>query len=369
MRIKLGGLMLIVTGALLAGCATPTYQSPKPAAALTVSEAERQQAQALHFRLAQQQRLSRVSWPILQNATDLCPEQSRTALGIQYANSHSFESSDQESAGNPSRTSMRDTAIRELQLGEVLQLLAVVPGSTAAEAGLQPGDKLISLGDQPLPTGQTATRTAPKLFRQQLQRLKPDQSITVTLYRDGETLTRQLRPQTLCDYPIKRLPSEQVNAFADHHSIAITDGMLAFTTEDADLALVIAHELAHNLLGHVPATARNTLLGGAIDLLLISQGIPSPGAFSLGGAIHFSKEFESEADYLALYLLARAGYELEGRAEFWRRLSTSRPSHIHTNAGDTHPGNAERFVRMQAAIAEIRLKQQRGDDLSPELIR
>ncbi|RDE24078.1 PDZ domain-containing protein [Motiliproteus coralliicola] len=369
MKLTAGGILLVMMATLSSGCATPTYQSPKPAPALTLSEAERQQGKALHYRLAQQQRLNRVSWPLLKASTDLCPDKIRPALGFQYANSHSFAPSDAQQTDTKQPASERDAAIREFKLGEVLQVMAVVPGSGADLAGIKTGDKLIKLGEQSLPTGRTALLEAPEILRQQLADLKPDQTIEVTLYRNGQTLTRPLKPQTLCDYPVKRLPSEQINAYADHYSVAITDGMLAFATNEDDLALVIAHELAHNLLDHIPATARNTLLGGALDLLLISQGILSPGAFSLGGSVHFSKAFESEADYLALYLLARAGYDLEGRAEFWRRLSNSRPSHILSETGSTHPGNAERYVRMQAAIAEIRLKQQRKEALVPNTIK
>ena len=346
---SVAGLAALLTLLALSGCATPTYQPPEAAATLQASEIEQQQAQALDHRLQQQLRLSRVAWPLLRDNVGLCNDRTRTMLGLQFGNSHSFDKE------------LRDSAIRHFQLGEALQVLAVVPGSPAERAGIKAGDRLVSLNGQPFRSGKPALSQAAQLTAQ----LEAEQAAELVVYRQQRSLTLTLTPERLCNYPLKRVESDRVNAYADHRSIAVTEGMLDFTQDDRDLALVIAHELAHNLLDHIPGTIRNALLGGSIDLLLLSQGVISPGAFAIGGASSYSQAFEAEADYLSLYLLARAGYPLDGGAEFWRRMSQARPNHIATESGESHPGTAERFLRMQAAIEEIQRKRAAGEALQP----
>lgn len=367
----LSGLLL---GTLLNGCATPHYQPPDAAPALIVSEAEQQQSKALQHRLAQQLRLRRVGWPLLTANTDICGGNVRPLLGFQFGNSHSFgpHASTADNDEPLAATLLRDSAIRTFGLGEALQILAVVPGSPADQAGIQAGDRLISLDQQPFHTGKGAAADASTRLRQ----LEPQSStalkttppaIELQLYRQQQLLTVAVQPINGCDYPLVILNSDQINAFADHRTIIVTEGMLDFASDDRDLALVLAHELAHNVLAHVPATSRNGLIGASIDLLLWSHGIPSPGAFTLGGLNSYSKAFESEADYISLYLLARADYPLAGSADFWRKMSRSRPAHIQSQSGQSHPGSADRFIRMQFAIKEISDKQEQQLPLNPTL--
>ncbi|MEH6472009.1 MAG: M48 family metallopeptidase [Halopseudomonas sp.] len=340
----------LLFSAVLFGCATPHYQPPKPAPTLQASETEQQQLQAMQHLLAQQQRLSRVAWPLMSRNTAFCDGNTKPIIGLQYANSHSFDEK------------QRDTALRGLQLGEALQVLSVTPGAPAEQSGVQAGDRLVSLNDQPLKTGQAGLTQAAQLF----QSLSSDKPAKLVVYRQHQSIQLSLTPVTACDYPLTLVSSDQVNAYADNRSIAITEGMLNFTPDDRDLALVIAHELAHNALGHIPATARNALLGSSIDLLLISQGIPSPGLFTLGGLMSYSQAFETEADYVSLYLLARADYPLEGSADFWRRMSQSRPNHINAESSDSHPGTADRYLIMQASIDEIEQKRRDKQPLRPQ---
>lgn len=356
---------VIVSTALLVGCATPAYQHPEPLPTLQASETEQQQADSLQHRLAQQQRLNRAAWPLLLANTEVCGKRVKASLGLQYANSHSFsgrpaDTSSQAKSGQ-SGSSLRDTAIRTLQLGEAIQVLSVTPASPAEAAGLQPGDRLISLDSKPFQTGKKGFNQSAEIFRQ----LEPDLPVTLSVYRQQQTLDLSLTPVSVCDYPVTLSQNDQINAFADHRRIIITQGMLDFVSDDKDLALVIAHELAHNVLGHIPATLRNGLIGGSIDLLLLSQGIPSAGAFALGGLARYSQSFETEADYVALYLLARADYPLQGSADFWRQMSRSRPDHINSTTGQSHPGSADRYLIMQATIEEIRAKRIQQLPLTP----
>lgn len=125
-----------------------------------------------------------------------------------------------------------------------------------------------------------------------------------------------------------------MNAFADEDRVVFHRGMMRFVKNDDELALVVGHELAHNVMGHIDKSKQNALwgaLGGAlIDVAFAAGGINTKGDFSdagaRAGALAHSPEFESEADYVGLYFAVRAGYDVEKSEEFWRRCAADDPS-------------------------------------------
>ena len=107
--------------------------------------------------------------------------------------------------------------------------------------------------------------------------------------------------------------------------------------------LILGHELAHNTQGHIPKIVRTYI-------------------FSLGGT-RYARPFESEADYVGLYYMARAGYSMDGVEDFWARLALVSPR--NTNRAKTHPSTPERAVRISAARDEIEAKIAAGEPLLP----
>lgn len=167
--------------------------------------------------------------------------------------------------------------------------------------------------------------------------------------------------------------TDTLNAYADGEQIYITSAMVRFADDDDQLAFIIAHEFAHNLMGHIDAKKQNLLvgmlIGAAADAVLASQGYNSGSASFMkagaeSGALVYSPEFEQEADYIGLYLMARAGYDFEDAPYFWRRMSVENQEAIYFTT--THPSNAERFVLMKKYIAEIKAKKAAGRPLFPE---
>ncbi len=77
----------------------------------------------------------------------------------------------------------------------------------------------------------------------------------------------------------------------------------------------------------------------------------------------YSQDFEAEADYVGLYVMARAGYDFHDAVTVWRRMAVNSPGAI-TMASD-HPATSERFVALQAAIQEIDAKVAQGQKLLP----
>lgn len=79
----------------------------------------------------------------------------------------------------------------------------------------------------------------------------------------------------------------------------------------------------------------------------------------------FSQDFEREADYVGMYILARAGKDLETVPHFWREFAQVNPSAI--SYASTHPTTAERFERLQQIAEEIRQKETAGEPLLPNM--
>lgn len=177
-----------------------------------------------------------------------------------------------------------------------------------------------------------------------------------------------------CSFPLELDGDTGVNAHADGHKVVITGPLMAFASNDTHLAFVLAHELAHNIMHHPQHMTNNTILGalvGAVaDVAAATQGANTQGGFSKAGAnaalLSYSPCFEAEADYIALYILARAGYPIEQAPNFWRAMAQYEPQGIY--ARSTHPTTAERFVAMNKTIAEIRHKQHMRQPLVPNLL-
>ncbi len=79
----------------------------------------------------------------------------------------------------------------------------------------------------------------------------------------------------------------------------------------------------------------------------------------------YSVEFEREADYVGAYYAARAGYELAGVEEFWRKMGLAHPDSIRF--ARTHPTTPTRFVQMPEVVAKTADKKRRHPPLVPDL--
>ena len=165
---------------------------------------------------------------------------------------------------------------------------------------------------------------------------------------------------------------ETINAYADGKKIVVAGGMMRFIASDEELAMVMAHEMSHNLLSHPAANQTNALAGGfvglLVDALASSQGMNTQGGFTKMGAqagvLSYSSDFESEADYVGMYILANAGYDIRNVANLWRRMSVQDSKGIYT--GQTHPTSPERFIALNKTVTEIEYKRQHRIPLVPE---
>lgn len=341
----------LITANLVA-CAAPsttriTYDTAELDAEQTI-----QRELALKKYLDYKQRLHSVSYPILKAASQFCGHKQIYSLGAQGSASSDFVDS------------WKSTA-KKIFAGDELTVTWVAKNGPADKAGLLINDKVIAFnnvefGDNvsqnnrfyaEINHSQTANTPLAKL------RIKREQNI----------IDLNVTQEKICGYPAVLGESDAVNAYADGERIIITKGMMRFARDDQDLALVIAHELGHNLMGHIDKKQTNTMFGTLLDLAAAANGVDTQGIFSSAGAGAFSQDFEAEADYVALYYMNAAGLPLEGVADFWRDMAAEHPGSIGSSHSASHPATSERFLAISKTIDEINHKMAQGLPLRPNL--
>jgi predicted Zn-dependent protease len=140
--------------------------------------------------------------------------------------------------------------------------------------------------------------------------------------------------------------------------------MLNFTKTDEELAYVIAKEIAHNALGHAAQQRSVATAGGVIDNLLRMQ--PDSAALAgTAGIRPYPQALDIEADNVALYMLARAGYNIDNASSFWGRLAEQYPANVHNAYNALHPFVSQRLSAIDQAVPAIKAKQESKIELMP----
>lgn len=349
--MKHPALILLLLALGLGGCIyKPTTQRAELDSELVKTEQEKQREISINYTLRLYQRLYRLGHPLLTAAAPLCKEDQGLHPGWLLATRHDYRKDMQEAAG------------RLLDIDDRLMVLYVAPASPAEQAGILTGDRLLHVGTHQVAKGKGAEKALNSYLKEQ----PPEGNLMLTIERDGETRQLSLPKEQACHYGLVISGSDDVNAYADGSNVGITKGMMRFAESDQELSLVIAHEIAHNTMEHVSAKRSNAFGGLILDILAAAAGVNTQGVFQQISANAYSQEFEAEADYIGLYIMARAGLSLEGSADFWRRMAAEHPASISTNHAATHPASAARFVAIENTIGEIASKRAGQNALIPE---
>ena len=155
----------------------------------------------------------------------------------------------------------------------------------------------------------------------------------------------------------------QVNAFCmPGGKIVVYTGILPVTQNEAGLAVVLGHEVAHAVAKHANERMSQQMVAqyGAAGLGAVlgkaSSSVQSVGqqVFGLGAQygvlLPFSRKQESEADHLGLIFMAIAGYSPDVAVPFWQRMS-QQGSSVPEFMSD-HPADATRIAQIQKDLPE-----------------
>lgn len=185
-----------------------------------------------------------------------------------------------------------------------IAISAIVPNSPAARAGILPDDAILAIGDRDTsglipPTNGNLRETAFELLADQ----PAEQPLTLRIARRGAERDVTFTAPPGCRTLVEILVGEGPRARSDGRVIQLQYDF-AGELDDAQMAIVLAHELAHTALEH-----RRRKEDAGIDNGLLAE---------LGRNQQANRQAEVEADRLSAHLLANAGYDPSIIPAFWR---------------------------------------------------
>ena len=166
-----------------------------------------------------------------------------------------------------------------------------------------------------------------------------------------------LPPRAKFAWEFHTLHDDTPNAFClPGGKVFVYTGLMKYVSSDAELAAVIGHEVGHaiarhgaerasqnsaaNMVGEVGSAVLGPLFGAAYGL-----------GMNYGVLMPFSRMQESEADYIGLLLMAKAGYDPNAALSFWRKMAKaggSKPPEWLS----THPSDQSRIAEIKRQLPQ-----------------
>ena len=210
-------------------------------------------------------------------------------------------------------------------------------------------DKEIALGKQ---MAQEVERQA---------KIIDDPAVAEYVNRLGQNLVRNSDAKV--PFTIKVLDSDEVNAFALQGGFFFANsGLILKADNEAELAGVMAHEIAHVAARHGTRQASRSELVNYASLPLIFMGgwtgyaiYQAAGMAIPLGFLKFSRAFEAEADMLGLQYMYKAGYDPTAFVDFFEKvesLEKTKPGTL-SKVFSTHPMTEDRIAAAQKNIQEM----------------
>jgi len=203
-----------------------------------------------------------------------------------------------------------------------------------------------------------------KSYSQQVEstvKLVQDPVVTEYVNRLGQNLVRNSDAQV--PFTIKVIDSNDINAFAlPGGFFYVNSGLILAADEEAELAGVMAHEIAHVAACHAARenTRGNLMNMASIPLIFVGGAIGYAGYEAAGLALpmtflHFSRGFEAEADYLGMQYMYKSGYDPQAFISFFEKVQAQEKKKPGTlaKAFSTHPQTPDRIAKSQDEIAQI----------------
>lgn len=167
----------------------------------------------------------------------------------------------------------------------------------------------------------------------------------------------------------KLVESKEVNAWClPGGKIVFYSAILPICKDDAGMATVMGHEVAHALANHGAQRMSAGILqqagAGVVGIVTDSKTnqekqvwMTAYGCVALYGAmLPFSRSHESEGDKIGLILMAIAGYDPSTAVGFWERMSANSEGKKQPEFLSTHPSDATRIAKIKNLIPEAKIE-------------
>jgi predicted Zn-dependent protease len=184
-------------------------------------------------------------------------------------------------------------------------------------------------------------------------------------------IAAQGRPGALSDFDWRftLIEDDAINAWAmPGGKIVFYTGILPVAQNEAGIAVIMGHEIAHAVLNHgqqrMSAAALQEMGAAGLSLAMAGGGLAPETqaaaltAFGVGsalfGTLPFSRAHEDEADHLGLLLMAIAGYDPEEAVALWERMDALFETPAAPQWLSTHPSHPQRIANLQSLLPEAR---------------
>ena len=159
--------------------------------------------------------------------------------------------------------------------------------------------------------------------------------------------------------------NNEVNAFCmPGGKIVVYEGLFAVAQNEAELAVVLGHEIAHAVAKHSNERMSQQILaqyGAAILQQALSQKSAAVqtvavNVFGLGAQVGmmlpYSRKHEYEADYMGIVFMEIAGYDSQSAVDFWSKMSAGGGK--ASDFFSTHPSDSKRIAQITARMPEAK---------------
>ncbi len=191
--------------------------------------------------------------------------------------------------------------------------------------------------------------------------------VELLVAREGQKSMFTLYPQRLpAEYAILvNTQDSKINAYASPGKIILTQRLVNFCLNDDELALIVGHEMAHQVLGHLVRSAAHRDLGQMLGEVITAastlslarlldwkhfQVDPNVRQVAQNAVVSvFSKNEEREADIYGAWYAFQAGYDLDRGAAVWDRVAgvDEKDPFLTTYFLASHPAPLERLARLK----------------------
>jgi len=203
-----------------------------------------------------------------------------------------------------------------------------------------------------------------KSYAQQVEsgsKVITDPVIAEYVNRIGQNLVRNSDAQV--PFTIKVIDSDELNAFAlPGGFFYVYTGLILAADEEAELAGVMAHEIAHVAARHATRQLTRSQYAniGTLPLIFMGGGVGYAVRAAAGFGLpvtflKFQRGFEAEADYLGLQYMYKAGYDPSAFITFFEKIQAQEKRKPGTlaKAFSSHPQTPDRIEASQKEIATI----------------
>ena len=196
---------------------------------------------------------------------------------------------------------------------------------------------------------------------EQSVKLNTDPVVNEYVNRIGQNLVRNSDAKV--PFTIKVIDSDEINAFAlPGGFFYVNTGLIVAADEEAELAGVMSHEIAHVAARHATRQATRGQLANlaSIPLIFVGGGLgygirAAAGLLLPMTFLTFSRGFEAEADYLGVQYMYKAGYDPQAFVSFFEKVQAKEKKKPGTlaKAFASHPQTPDRIGKTQEEIARI----------------